>query len=390
MPTYQFIPYAPFLQACALVAAAAAILPPASGATVATAPQAPPNSTYHYYVATTGSDGNPGTAAQPFLTILRASHVALPGTTIHVAPGTYTGGFKTTMNGTAGQRIYYVSTNKWGARIVPPAYSETSIAWDNRGNFVDIVGFDVDGGVTQRGVKWSQGIYIAGSYNVVRDNHVHHIARDIGCTSAGGSGIGVDSYYHGVNNDVIGNTVNDIGPRGCRFVQGIYISTSGVAQNNVVYGIGGAAIQMWHDANKVVVSNNTVSASTTGIVVGGGDYYHTKGPNDFTSVHNNIVFDNRYGISEQGDTGAHNTYRNNLVYQNSVADWHLLNGVEHTGTVAQAPRFVRYGKRGNPDFRLLKTSPAIGAGTPEFANPTDIAGKPRSAATGIDIGAYQH
>jgi hypothetical protein len=158
----------------------------------------------------------------------------------------------------------------------------------------------------------------------------------------------------------------------------------------VVYGIGGAAIQMWHDAHNVVVSHNTVSASSTGILVGGGDFYHTKGPNDHTSVHNNIVFDNRYGIAELGHTGPNNSYRNNLVYQNSVRDWQLLNGLTHAGTIAQPPQFVRYGKRGIPDFRLLPTSPALGKGTPQLAARTDIAGKTRPTSAGIDIGAYQH
>ena len=345
---------------------------------------------YHYYVDPAGSDANPGTAQAPFQTILRASRNALPGTVIHVAPGAYRGGFKTEMSGTATQRIVYVSTNKWGARLVPPVNSDNDTGWDNRGNYVDIVGFDVDGSVSPQGVKWTHGIYIGGSYNVVRDNHVHHLARATACTSAGGSGIGVDSYYHGVRNNVIGNTVNDIGPPGCRFVQGIYISTTGTAHNNVVYGIGGAAIQMWHDANSVVVSNNTVSGASTGILVGGGDYYHTRGPNDYTSVHNNIVFDNQYGISEQGDTGQHNSYRNNLVFKNSVADWRLANGLAHSNTVAQAPHFVRYGRRGAPDFRLRASSPAIGKGTHELALPADIAGRARTPATGIDIGAYQH
>lgn len=343
---------------------------------------------FHYYVAPHGSDANPGTAELPFGTILRASRNALPGTTIHVAPGTYTGGFKTVMSGTPGARIAYVSTNKWGARIVPPAMSENKIAWDNRGDYVDIVGFDVDGGATGRGVKWTQGIYVGGSYNVVRDNHVHHIALSAPCNSMGGSGIGIDSYYRGRDNDVIGNTVHDIGPQGCRFVQGIYISTIGSAQNNVVYGIGGAAIQMWHDATRVVVSHNTVSASMTGILVGSGDYYHGKGPNDFTRVHNNIVFDNQYGIVELGNTGTNNSYRNNLVYQNSIADWRLRSGSSHSGTVTAPPHFVRYGKRGNPDFRLLPHSPAIGKATAELATATDIAGKARPPRR-IDIGAYQ-
>ena len=354
---------------------------------VRAAPASP--STYNYYVSLTGSDSNPGTATAPFQTILRASKVALPGTTIHVAPGTYEGGFKTTMSGTEAQRIYYVSSVKWRARLVPPMTSVTKAGWDNRGNYVDIVGFEIDGSASRNGMKWTHGIYNGGSYSVIRNNRVHHIAQDVPCTGAGGAGIGVDSYYHGVHSDVIGNTVHDIGPIGCRFVQGIYISTSGSAKNNIVHNIGGAAIQMWHDANNVIVSNNTVAASMTGILVGGGDFYHTKGPNDFTNVHNNIVYDNKYGISEQGSTGIHNSYRNNLVYLSSLVDWQLRNGLTHLGTIAQAPEFVKYARRGDRDFRLRSNSPAIGRGIEEHAALTDASGKVRSKAAGIDIGAYQ-
>ena len=371
---------------------AAALFAATSFSDAAPARPAPPHSasTYNYYVAPNGSDSNPGTAELPFQTILRASRVALPGTTIHVAPGTYPGGFKTSMSGAEGQRIHYVSTVKWGARIVPPMYSETKAGWDNRGSFVDIVGFDIDGSASRNGVKWTHGIYNGGSYAVIKDNRVHHIAQEVPCNGAGGAGIGVDSYYRGMQSDVVGNVVHDIGKPGCRFVHGIYISTSGSAKNNIVYDIGGAAIQMWHDANKVVVANNTVAASGTGILVGGGDFYHTKGPNDYTNVHNNIVYDNKYGISEHGATGPNNTYRNNLVFQSHSSDWQLRNGLTHSGTVAQPPQFVRYVRRGERDFRLRPTSPAIGKGIEEHAAQTDFTGKQRTKTAGIDIGAFQY
>jgi len=345
-------------------------------------------STYNYYVAPTGSDSNPGTATLPFQTILRASKVALPGTTIHVAPGTYAGGFKTVMSGTEAQRIFYISSVKWGAKLVPPMTSETKAGWDNRGSYVDIVGFEIDGSASRNGMKWTHGIYNGGSYTVIKNNRVHHVALDTPCNGSGGAGIGVDSYYRGVQSDVIGNVVHDIGVTGCRFVHGIYISTSGSAKNNIVHTIGGAAIQMWHDANKVIVSNNTVAASMMGILVGGGDFYHTKGPNDFTHVHNNIVYDNKYGISEHGFTGLHNSYRNNLVFQSSGGDWQLRNGLTHSGTVAQAPQFVRYARRGERDFRLRGDSPAIGKGADEHAPLADAAGRDRPKAA-IDIGALQ-
>jgi hypothetical protein len=345
---------------------------------------------YHFYVATTGSDTNPGTEALPFKTIERAAASASPSTTVHVAPGAYAGGIKTTASGTASARIYFISTFRGGARIVPPDDSKSAIAWDNRGNYVDIAGFEVDGSVYKGGAKWSNGIYSGGSYVVVRENHVHDIARTVTCTAAGGSAIGLDSYYKGVNSEAIGNLIHDIGPPGCRYVQGIYISTPGAVKNNVVYRVAEAAIHLWHDANRVVIVNNTVAMSHTGIIVGAGDFYYTKGPNDFTKVYNNIVYDNNTGISEQGSTGKHNSYRNNLVFQNRAANWELRNGLQHSGTVAQDPQFVGYRKTGKPDFHLSRNSPAINAATALEAYGVDAAGRPRNEDSGYDIGAFQY
>ena len=354
-------------------------------------PQPIPATTYNYYVSPTGSDSNAGTKAAPFKTITRAAQVAKPSTTVHVAPGNYSGGFRTSVSGTATGRIYFVSTTKWGAKIVPPASSSNNVAWDNRGSYIDIVGFEVDGRKIQSGTKWAYGIYNGGSYDSIRNNYVHHIANTIACTSGGGSAIGVDSYYKGIKSDVIGNLVHDIGPAGCHFVQGIYISTSGTVKNNVVYRVAEAAIHLWHDANNVIITNNTVTTSGTGIIVGGGDYYFTTAGADNVHVHNNIVYDNKYGISEQGKTGLKNTYRNNLVYQNTY-NWTLKNGLTHSGTVAAVPQFASYARTSTTnDFHLSSGSPAIGkAVNSTYVLPYDFEGFPRNATTGYDIGAYQH
>jgi hypothetical protein len=357
----------------------------------ADADAAKPAATLNYYVAPKGKDTAAGTSASaPFKTLARAARAATrAGTTVYVAPGSYEGGFKTTASGSAKARIKWVSTTKWGARIVPPAKSSNNNAWDNRGSYVSIVGFDIDGSTSRAGTRWTHGIYSAGSYDQILENRVHHIAKSVPCNSAGGSAIGVDSYFKGVQSDVIGNMVYDIGPAGCRFVQGIYVSTSGTVKNNVVYRVSEAAIHLWHDASNVIISNNTVAASGTGIIVGGGDYYHIKGPNDNTAVYSNIVYDNKYGISEQGRTGKKNTYRNNLVVQNTY-NWTLKNGLQHSATVTSAPYFTSYTRTGTPNFKPTLSSPAIGRGTPVHAYATDFAGKPRNAKTGFDIGAYQH
>lgn len=342
------------------------------------------------YVSPQGHDDNPGSATRPFRSLARAARAVAPGVTVYVAPGTYSGGIKTVASGRADARIAFVSTERWGARIVPPARSAGKSAWDNRGDYVDIVGFDVDGGTHRGGTRWTSGIYNGGSHVTIRSNHVHHIAQQVACTSAGGAAIGVDGYYRGVQSHVIANLVHDIGPAGCRFVQGIYVSTTGSVKNNVVYRVAEAGIHLWHDARDVVIANNTVSGSNTGIVVGGGDFYHTSGPNDRTAVYNNIVYDNKMGISEQGRTGRNNSYRNNLVYKNSSYDFRLKNGLTHSGTVSSAPLFVGDTSVALPNFSLSASSPAVGRATPQHAASADFNGRPRNVFTGFDIGAYQH
>jgi hypothetical protein len=372
-----------------LLSCSAAVLLSAGGSAMA---MTTPATTYNYYVSPTGSDTAAGTKAAPFKTLARAAKAATrAGTTVWVAPGTYAGGIKTTYSGTSSARIYWVSTTKWGAKIVPPASSTNNNAWDNRGNYVSIIGFDVDGTNSGSGTKWTHGIYTGGSYGMIADNHIHNIAKSVTCTSAGGSAIGVDSYYHGVMTDVIGNVVNDIGPAGCTYVQGIYFSTSGTIKNNLVYRVGAVAIHLWHDATNVIITNNTAAASNFGMVIGGGDFYHTSAGANNIFVANNIVYDNKYGISEQGVTGKQNVYKNNLIYKNTTYNTSLRNGLVATATVGSDPLFKGYSRTAAaPDFHLTTSSPAIGRGIATNAYPTDLDGKPRNATTGYDIGAYQH
>jgi hypothetical protein len=79
-----------------------------------------------FWVATTGSDSNAGTQAAPFLTIQHADNAGVtgfgPGSTIHVAPGTYLGSLGTlSVAGTAASPITYLCDVKWSCRIAPTA-----------------------------------------------------------------------------------------------------------------------------------------------------------------------------------------------------------------------------------------------------------------------------
>jgi parallel beta-helix repeat protein len=335
----------------------------------------------HLYVATTGSDSNPGTQSAPLKTIVKASQVAKPDTIVHVAPGSYAGGFQTTKSGTATGRIRFISDVKWGAKI---RGGSGSAAWDNRANYIDIDGFEVDGSST----SWREGIYMAGSYGTVKNSYVHHIGNS-GCTNTGGSAINSDHYYYGEKNDIINNVVHDIGSPGCSFIQGIYMASSGDVINNLVYNVGAVAIHLWHDAANIKIINNTVFNSEYGMVIGGGDFTHSSGPADNIVVSNNIVFDNTYGISEQGSVGTHNTYTNNLVYQNRSYNISMKTGVA-TGTIAANPLFVNYVRTGGGDYRLTSASPAIDAGSSTYAPAVDLNGSARTKGAAVDIGAYEY
>jgi hypothetical protein len=382
----RFCPVARFLGSFLALTALAAGCTVKDNVADAVTPQVVPT---ELWIAPDGLDSNPGTRAAPLRSLARAAQLVTPGTTVNVQPGTYQGGFHTTISGLPNARIVFRSTERWQARIVPPAVSSSTMAWDNRASYIDIQGFEVDGSGHRSGQAWTTGIYSGGAYNRITASHVHDIATAQPCTSTRGAGIGVDGAYNGIYAEVAGNSVHDVGLPGCRQVQGIRVGTPGSVRNNIVYRAAGAAIGLGTDARKVVVVNNTVTASSTGILVG-GDADGGAEASDHIYVLNNIVFDNREGIAEQGRTGKHNSYRNNLVSGNGDSNWRLASGRRHSGTVVAAPGFLGYTRSGTPDFRLAADSPAIGMGLEHGANGPDFYGKIRSQADVVDIGACQY
>ncbi|WP_338019033.1 carbohydrate-binding domain-containing protein [Azospirillum doebereinerae] len=346
------------------------------------------------YVSTTGSDSNSGTAGSPFKTILKASQAAGAGTTVHVASGTYSGGFQTNASGTADAPIRYVSDVKWGAKIVPPSSGGDYEAWDNRGSNVVIDGFEIDGSVAGGGKPWLFGLYTAGSNSVVQNMKVHDIATtsaamSVANTGQGGAGIMADGWAGGTNMKVIGNEVYDIGPAGqsSSLVHGVYMSTTGEVKNNLIHQVVGDGITTWHDATNLTIMNNTVfQANGAGIMIGGGGQYHGTPSHDYTKVANNIIYDNAKGIEEYGTLGTHNTYSNNLVYGN---DSNLLmkNG-KAASTISADPKFMNYDSDGGGNYHLSAGSPAVNAGTSSGAPTVDLDGNARQGA--VDVGAYEY
>ncbi len=334
-----------------------------------------PSGSLNYYVSAGGSDATgDGSSSHPWATIAHAASEIGPGATVHVAGGTYQGSFQTYASGTSTARITYISDEKWGAKLVGAKRS----TWANFGSYVDIVGFDVTG-------LGLNGLYIEGDHTRIIGNNVHNILNST-CPSMGGSGINLNA----TNADAIGNFVHDNGPfpSPCGYVHGIYfLKAGGHAFNNISFRNAGYGIHLWHDASNIVIANNTLFKNLFGgVVIGAGP----GTMNDYTVVINNIVYDNTRGITETGSTGAHNIFQNNLLYQNTLRNYRLQNGLTLTATVSADPQFVNYTGDASGDYHLRSSSPAIDAGTKNDAPQTDFDGVTRPQGRTWDIGAYEY
>jgi len=339
----------------------------------------------HYYVAPLGNDSGDGSTAHPWRTIQYASTRILPGATVHVAPGNYIGQIVTRANGRPAMRIVYLSDERWGARINSPVRGDAA-TWQNYGNYVDIVGFDVSG-------NGNVGIFNKASFTRMIGNHVHNIPASL-CSHLGGAGI-VDGNYSATDADIIGNMIHDIGvPGDCFRVHGIYHSVlRGRILNNISYHNSSWGIQLWHAATNVVIANNTVFANGGKSVGGGMNIGAGDAPGgvatDNCIVSNNILYRNAgAALREYGRVGDKNRYLNNLVFNNGRG---LLLTRQHRAenTIEKDPQFVVYNPTGMGNYRLQPNSPAIDAGTSVGAPDSDFDGGSRPIGRGYDMGAYE-
>jgi parallel beta-helix repeat protein len=179
-----------------------------------------------FCVSTSGSDANPGTAAEPFRNIQTAVNSASAGDTIKVAGGVYNenvnltktviilGGYDNSFSESA-RNIY---SNK---SILKP--SSGTMLTDNQSSTIDGLVFDGSSGA-------GKGIVVSGGHSVVTHNVVH------GLFGSGGAGIQVTSSASATvrNNTLINNHLSGGGV----IIYPIYVEGNvdglGVVQNNIV------------------------------------------------------------------------------------------------------------------------------------------------------------
>ncbi len=288
-----------------------------------------------HYVSPAGSDTDDGSATHPWATIQHADRLVQPGDTVVVLNGTYSGDILLRSSGTAGGPITYVAQDKWQAKLVGTTSGDGTAVIRVTGGHVVIKNFDITG-------TDASGILLAASgssasFNQAIGNYVHDLTTP--CDQNGGAALhtgGGDNYSGISHDDFIGNlVVNIYGVPGCTTgvsPSGIYEAVPyGVVANNIVINAG-YAIQCWHNAHHETITGNIVANSFRGITVGAR---HAPGgmSNDYTVVKDNVVVGSgSWAIAESGDTGRHNTYAGNMLF-NNASDITLENGLAATGTI---------------------------------------------------------
>lgn len=155
-----------------------------------------------YYVATTGSDGNPGTLNAPFATIQHAAGVAGPGDFVFVRGGVYNQLVSLTKSGTANAPITFATypgetATLDGTGLAIPGGQNGLITLHNAG-YVIVEGFEVRNYTTSKRSQVPIGIYVTGAGDGVQiiNNHIHDISTTAPTTpkQCGSNAFGLTVY----------------------------------------------------------------------------------------------------------------------------------------------------------------------------------------------------
>jgi len=287
-----------------------------------------------YYVAKTGNDNNPGTEAQPWLTITKAANTLVAGDTVYVKEGTYAERVVPVNSGAAGAWIQYLpypgdTVTIDGANVAPHRWSWIGLV-DIGANkhYIEFTGFRIvnskwaaikvnDPGSTQRcsnitlrnnyiGYPQNSGILIAKSDNCIVDgNEIDHACMSSSETQ---EILSIQADCNGI--DVMNNYVHGVGTP----------------------SQGGEGIDIKSGSSNVNVHHNIVTeVHGVGIYV---DAFASMQSN--VQVYNNLVFNNTDCVramcmaAEAGGTLENVNFYNNLVYGNGPCSAIVVGGGDGT------------------------------------------------------------
>lgn len=311
-----------------------------------------------YYVATDGDDADPGTLAEPFLTIQHGLDQATsPGDTVYVRAGTYTEDILLSSSGTSGNPItlsgyaterpiidgeYTKPTGSTGGTC--PYGDENIFVW---AALVDITGDYVT--LNQLEVKRSQGFGIdaeSADHTIISDCEVHHCRYSTVKLGSCTSGLIEDSTIYmscdycphsrssGAANWGAGITVRDcdtVTVRNCTVynnwsegIDPIRGSTNIIIEDCIVYNCFSPHIYV-DRANNITIRRNLVYHDGTDFLRNGsagrgiGIADEDTGDNSYLiDIYNNIVVGCREGFFHSDPTAQSGLDRVNVVFNTFV------------------------------------------------------------------------
>jgi len=388
-----------------------------------------------YFVSPTGSDANPGTTDQPWLTLQRAANAVVAGDTVVVRAGNYAG-FNLTTDGTAAAPITFMAD---GAAVISQhnAVSDYGVDLDGA-DYAVVDGFRIINGAA--GVRAANNTGVVVRHNDIDVNSRYGVLATssqgilIENNQVGRTGVGAGVVINGGGDGAVirGNRIYDNLTHGI-FLNGDRLAagsdglvSNSVIENNILLGNGrgGAASIALDGAVGTSIRNNLIYfAHSDGISLFA--YDGASGSKDNLIVNNTVVVavDGQWALRVSQDS-TRNVVVNNILLNNNTAngsiffnadsltgtisDFNVLTGLlrDDSGTytldqwraaksldsnskTADSARAV-FVSVDAADYHLLADGPAVDAGTKNRAPLTDLEGNPRPGGGGVDAGAYEH
>lgn len=268
--------------------------------------------TNNYYVSTTGSDTNPGTATLPFKTFAKAVSFLTAGSTLQVMAGTYTETLTLSTSGSASTPITVIGN---GAIMNMQGLKANGIVVS--GSYINLSGFEAIG-ATDFGILVT-GKNVLVENNIVHDNVTRNGVGTCGLSTTWGSALKVKAG--GENITIRNNTVYDNCGEGIAVTRGVVA----LVEHNTVYDNFG--VNIYVDNSPYVNVQNNLSYCTgthlrngntaTGIALG-EEFYTGWGAQLHDSlISGNTITNCRTGIavfeSNVGGTLTNATITNNSV-----------------------------------------------------------------------------
>jgi hypothetical protein len=325
---------------------------------------ATPPSGAQYYVATNGSDSNPGTLAAPFATLQHAASVTQPGDTVFVRQGIYNQLLTPTISGNSAQGpITFTSYPGELATIdgtgLPIPNGQNGLITLNGLSYIIIEGFALQNYTTNSRKQVPIGIYVTGAGTGVQivNNHIERIITTAKTNphQCGSDALGMAIYGNkapeSINGLVISGNELDQLQTGCSESMSIdgnvdgYSVTSNLVHDNDNIGIDSIGFEKvspnpaYDQARNGEIRGNTVYKITA---YGNPDYGNHYGADGIyvdggtqITIEQNVIHNVDLGIELASEHYArvtnYVTARNNVVYDSNVTGISIGGYNKHKG-----------------------------------------------------------